>query len=525
MTDLPTVFHPRRFASERPDHPAVIMGSSGSIITYAELDRRANRLAHVLRGAGLATGDGIVIVSETTRWSLVVAWAAQRAGLIHTPVNHHLRPAEMQHVLDDCGATALVVSPSMVTTVADLDLEQVSLRLVVGDGEPTDLPRDFTAGHTALAAAPSSPIADEAEGREMVYSGGTTGRPKGIRKPVADTPIGDPTNPATASAQGLTRYGIDDQSVYLSPAPLYHAAPLVFSMSVHRLGGTVVLMESFDASLCLDLIEMHRVTHAQFVPTMFTRMLRLPRADLDAADISSLRLAIHAAAPCPIPVKQQMIEWWGPILFEYYAGTEDIGHSSITSEEWLAHPGSVGRPAQPVHVLDADGQEVPPGETGVVYFEGGRDFSYQNDPEATAAAANEHGWRTLGDIGRVDADGYLYLTDRVAHTIIVGGVNIYPREVEDVLIMHPAVSDVAVIGVPDADLGEVVHAVVQPIDPAAANDSLAAELLALCRTRLATLKCPRSIDFDPALPRDPNGKLFKRLLRDRYWEGHDSRIV
>ena len=516
------MLHPRRFAAQAPDHPAVIMGRTGEVITYRMLDEEANRLAQLLRVRGLGSGDHLAIVSETTSQSMAVIWAAQLAGLIYTPINYHLTGGEVQAVLDDCGAGAVVASGRTAPVVADLDLARVPVRLTTG----ADAVAGFERVAEAAAHLPAAPIADEGEGREMVYSGGTTGRPKGIRKPTAQTGIGDPANPAVQTALAMGNYGVDRTSVYLSPAPLYHSAPLVFCMCVHRVGGTVVLMERFDPADCLRLMSQHRVTHAQFVPTMFSRMLKLPDHVREAADLSSLQLAIHAAAPCPVEVKQQMIEWWGPILFEYYAGTEDIGHSAITSEEWLAHPGSVGRPLQPVHIVDPDGNEVPPGEVGVVYFDGGRDFQYHNDPERTAAAAHPNGWRTLGDMGHLDEEGYLYLTDRVAHTIISGGVNIYPQEIEDALIMHPEVADAAVIGVPNDDLGEEVRAVVQLVDPDRAGGDTEAALLTWCADRLAAFKCPRGVDFDQSLPRDPNGKLMKRYLRDRYWPTDaDSRIV
>ena len=516
------MLHPRRFAAQTPDHPAVIMGRTGRVITFRDLDGESNRLAHLLRARGLNAGDHLAIVSETTPQSLPAIWAAQLAGLIYTPINYHLTADELQEVLDDCGAAAVVASDRTAPVVAELDLARVPVRLTTG----TDETAGFEPMADAAADLPTTPIDDEGEGREMVYSGGTTGRPKGIRKPTAQTAIGDPANPAVQTALGMANYGVDHSSVYLSPAPLYHSAPLVFCMCVHRVGGTVVLMERFDPADCLRFIGQYGVTHAQFVPTMFSRMLKLPADVRESADLSSLQLAIHAAAPCPVEVKRQMIEWWGPILFEYYAGTEDIGHSAISSEEWLAHPGSVGRPLQPVHIVGPDGNEVPSGDIGVVYFDGGRQFQYHNDPERTAAAAHPNGWRTLGDIGRVDEEGYLYLTDRVAHTIISGGVNIYPQEIEDTLIMHPDVADVAVIGVPNDDLGEEVRAVVQLVELARAGTDTEAALLAWCAGRLAPFKCPRGVDFDDSLPRDPNGKLMKRYLRDRYWPtDSDSRIV
>jgi long-chain acyl-CoA synthetase len=326
-------------------------------------------------------------------------------------------------------------------------------------------------------------------------------------------------------ADRIARVGIDGSSVYLSPAPLYHSAPLVYSMAMHRLGATCVVMESFDPANCLETIERFRVTHAQFVPTMFVRMLHLPDSERRRYDLSSLRSVVHAAAPCPVPVKRQMLEWWGPIIDEYYAGTEDIGSTWITAAEWLAHPGSVGRPLAPAHVVGPDGQELGPGQEGVVYFEGGRPFEYHNNPSATASMVHALGWRTLGDIGVLDEDGYLYLTDRQAHMIISGGVNIYPQETENVLAGLPGVADVAVIGVPDPEMGEAVKAVVELIDPAAAGPDMEAELIAACREQIAAYKCPRTVDFVTELPRDPNGKLYKRLLKERYWEGHDTRVV
>ena len=357
----------------------------------------------------------------------------------------------------------------------------------------------------------------------MLYSSGTTGRPKGVRVPLSGQPLGTPT-PLLAMMGAL--YGMDEHTVYLSPAPLYHAAPLRFCMSVLRLGGTCIVMEKFDPRLALELIERHRVTHSQWVPTMFIRMLKLPEEERARFDLSSQRVAIHAAAPCPIPVKEQMIDWWGPILHEYYAGTEGNGFTAITSEEWLAHRGSVGRPLRgAVHIVDDEGRELPPGQEGTVYFSGGARFEYHNDPEKTRSAYDERGWSTLGDVGYLDEEGYLYLTDRKAHMIISGGVNIYPQETENVLVLHPKVADVAVIGVPNEEFGEEVKAVVQLLDPAEAGPELAEELIAWCRERLSAIKCPRSVDFVEELPRHPTGKLYKRLLKDRYWGDRNTRIV
>ena len=318
-------------------------------------------------------------------------------------------------------------------------------------------------------------------------------------------------------------YGGGLGSVYLSPAPLYHAAPLVYSMSMHRLGATVVVMEKFDPQLCLQLIERHRVSHAQFVPTMFVRMLKLPPDERERYDVTSLQLVMHAAAPCPVSVKRQMLEWWGPIIHEYYSGTEDIGSTYISPEEWLAHPGSVGRPLNECHIVGDSGEELPPGQPGLVYFAGGQSFEYHNDPAKTASVINDRGWRTLGDIGYLDNDGYLYLTDRQAHMIISGGVNVYPQESENVLAGHPAVADVAVIGVPDPEMGEAVKAVVQPTDTGAADPSSTPSCWPTAATSWPPTSAPARSTSSTA-PRDDNGKLYKRRLRERYWEGHDSLV-
>jgi fatty-acyl-CoA synthase len=408
----------------------------------------------------------------------------------------------------------------MADVVALLDLSRVPTRIAVG-GDVLG----FEAYDDVLKSASPEPLPDESEGREMLYSSGTTGHPKGVRKPLPRTALGDPAAEPVRIAQNVAAFGVGPGAVYLSPAPLYHSAPLVYSMSMQRTGATVVVMEHFDPRTCLELIERHRITHAQFVPTMFVRMLRLPEAERHRYDVSSLTFAVHAGAPCPIEVKRQMLDWWGPIVYEYYSGTEGVGSTFITPQEWLGHPGSVGRPAQECHIVGEDGQEMSPGEAGLVYFADGMAFEYHNDAEKTASVSNDKGWRTLGDIGYLDEDGYLYLTDRKAHMIISGGVNIYPQEAENVLAAHPAVVDVAVIGVPDEEMGEAVKAVVQLVDGTTGSTDLEADLLAYCRDSLATYKCPRSVDFVDALPRDDNGKLYKRLLREQYWHGHESKVI
>ena len=512
---------PSWHAAQTPDVPAIVMGSSGVTVTYRQLDERSKIFAHALRSRGLAVGDHIAILMENATAFLEVAWAAQRAGLYYTAINSHLRSSEVQYVLDDCEAAALVSSHALADVIAGLDVSRIQLR-VSADGGLAGFERydDITAAYDSSVA-----LADECEGREMLYSSGTTGRPKGVRKPLPGTRFGDPASIPAQIARGLTAGNGGAGAVYLCPAPLYHSAPLVGSMSWQRVGATVILMEKFDPRECLELIERHRVTDAQFVATMFIRMLRLGRTERERYDVSSLRRVLHTAAPCPITVKRQMLDWWGPIIDEYYSGTEDLGATYISAQEWLAHPGSVGRPIDECHIVGPDGNELPAGEVGVVYFAGGRRFEYHNDPDKTASVANDKGWRTLGDMGFLDGDGYLYLTDRKAHMIISGGVNIYPQEAENVLAGHPAVTDVAVIGVPDDEMGEAVKAIVQLADSVVPDADLEVDLINYCRSQLATFKCPRTVEFVDELPRDPNGKLYKRLLRERYWVGHESRII
>ncbi len=509
--------YPGVHAQHSPDRPAVIMGGSGEVQTYRSLDERSNRLAHLLREAGLRPGDHLALFMENQVRYMEVAWAALRAGLYLTAINSFLTPSEAEYIVDDCGATAFVTTSAKAGTVAEMAIpDRVRARLcVTADGTVPEGLDGFEDYETAIARHPATPIADESMGTFMLYSSGTTGRPKGVKRPMGTVhPSAD--DPTVAGLKVLYRFR--DGMVYLSPAPMYHAAPLAYSMWAQRCGGTVVIMERFDPLTTLQLIERHRVTHAQFVPTMFIRMLKLDEEERRRYDVSSLEVAIHAAAPCPVPVKQQMIEWWGPKLFEYYAGTEGNGSTYITSEEWLRKPGSVGRPSGTtrITILDEDGNPQPAGAEGTIWFSGAGDFEYHNSPEKTAESHRPGGLSTLGDVGYLDEDGYLFLTDRKAYMIIAGGVNIYPREIEDVLVTHPAVADVAVFGIPNDDLGEEVKAVVQPVDMAQAGPALAAELTAWCAERLARFKVPRSIDFEAELPRLPTGKLYKRVLRDRY---------
>jgi long-chain acyl-CoA synthetase len=499
--------YPGPLAETQPNKVAYVMAGSGEEVTYAQLNDRSNQLAQLLWDRGIRPGDTIAICMENNATYLVATWAAQRSGLYYTCVSSRLTVGEAEYILNDCAAQAFITSNEKRELAAELldKTPNVHTRLMVGGSiEGYENFEDTVAG----------------------YSSGTTGRPKGVKAPLAKAKAGE--NPGGVALLGQFLYGFSNDTVYLSPAPMYHAAPLRFVMAVTRLGGTVVVMEHFDPVEYLRNVEEHKVTHTQVVPTMFVRMLKLPKEEREQFDVSSLQTVIHAAAPCPIPVKEQMIEWWGPVIHEYYAGTEGNGFVACNSEEWLAHKGTVGKALTGVmHICDEDGKELPNYESGTIYFEGATNFEYHNDPEKTKGSRHpEHpDWSTLGDIGYVDDDGFLFLTDRKANMIISGGVNIYPQEAENVLTMHPKVMDVAVFGIPNEDFGEEVKAVVQPVSMDEAGPELERELLAFCKEHLAGFKVPRSIDFQAELPRHPTGKLYKRLLRDKYWEGHQSKLV
>ncbi|MET0887822.1 MAG: acyl-CoA synthetase [Mycetocola sp.] len=496
-------------AHTAPGRPAAVMGSTGETVTFAELDSRSRRLAANLRRRGLDPGDHVAVLLENRLEYFDVAWATQRSGLYLTPVNWHLAPIEAGYIVADCGARALITSAEFAGLIEQIgpSARGADVRLSV-DGPFGD----FEAYDDLVATDPDVDPEPETEGAWMFYSSGTTGRPKGIKPPLSGAPFGTST-PLEALLGGLYGFGAD--TVYLCPAPLYHAAPLGWTTTTQRLGGTVVVMDHFDAIEALRLIERYRATHVQFVPTHFVRMLKLPREERERYDLSSLRVVVHAAAPCPPDVKRQMLEWFGPIIHEYYSGSEGTAFFAIGPQEWLAHPGSVGKALIGTpHVFDDDGVEVPIGETGQIWFETATRFEYHNDPVKTAAAFNDRDMSTLGDIGHLDADGYLYLTDRVGNMIISGGVNIYPREIEDILIGHGSIEDVAVIGVADAEMGESVKAFVQLVAGETPGPDLEADIIAYCRHRLSSFKCPRSVVFVDTLPRLPTGKLLKRSLID-----------
>jgi long-chain acyl-CoA synthetase len=503
--------HPSITAQTYPHKPAVIMGISGEMVTYSQLDERSNQGAQLFRSLGLKSGDHIGIMLENCRQFLEIVWSAQRSGLIFTPISTHLKKDETTYILQNCEAKLFIGSLALADVAEQLLGEATAVEhfYMVGGVKP-----GFESWEEATDAQPNTPIADQSNGVPMLYSSGTTGKPKGVFMDKYDRDVNAPTFAAGLGAV----FGFGEETVYLSPAPLYHAAPLHYSMMTTYQGGTIVVMEKFMPELALQLIEEHRVTHSQWVPIMFNRMLKLPQDVRDAYDVSSMQVAIHAAAPCPVDIKEKMIEWWGPIIVEYYAASEGVGFTMIDSASWLTHKGSVG-PALlgELHIVGDDGVEVPTGETGTVYFGGREDhFHYHNEPEKTAQAYNAKGWATTGDVGYVDKDGFLYLTDRKNFMIISGGVNIYPQEVENIMASHEKIADVAVFGIPNEEFGEEVKAVIEPVNWADATDETAIEIMEWLRERISHIKMPRSVDFLQKLPRMDNGKLYKRHLVDKY---------
>ncbi|HTO07305.1 MAG TPA: AMP-binding protein [Myxococcota bacterium] len=514
-------------ARKSPDKPALIYGNGETVETFGQLEQRSRRIGHLLRKAGLEPGDGIAVYLANDDEFFDLYWACHRVGLYFTPVNWHLQEDEIQYIVDNCDAKLLFAHARFGELAARVASRAPKLagRFALGGEIP-----GFRSLAEALDELPAdAPLEDELEGSVMLYSSGTTGKPKGVRRALPRLPAGHPST--MAGVVGLAMlFGISENDVYLTPAPLYHAAPIGFTSSMQRLGATAVVLRRFEPEEVLRTIADQRVTSAQFVPTHFRRLLSLPESVRDKADLSSLRVAIHAAAPCPIPLKEQMIAWWGDAIMEYYGGTEG-GGTLIRAQEWLTHKGSVGRhwAGGVVHTLDENGLEFDePGREGAIYFDAPSDpsarFSYHKDPDKTASTYKGSLF-TIGDIGYKDAEGYVYLTDRQSNMIISGGVNIYPQETENHLIMHPKVQDVAVIGVPNEDLGEEVKAVVVPAAGVSPGPALERELIEFCRSALAHYKCPRTIDFASDVPRTETGKMAKRRLREKYWAGRESRIV
>jgi long-chain acyl-CoA synthetase len=506
-------------AGATPDRTAVIE-PAGRAVSYAELAATADRYGRGLQEFGLRPGDTVAGQLPNSAEALALFFAALQTGLYVVPVNWHLTAAEVAYILDDSGAGAFVAherfagSAAQAAQAAGIDPRG---RFAVG-AVPGFTPLN------ALGADGSGRPDPRTAGAPMVYTSGTSGRPKGVRRPLTGEDP-DKVPPASTWFFGLFSLAPHDGNVHLCCSPLYHTAVLNFATISIQLGHPAVLMDRFEPEQMLALIERHRVTHTHMVPTQFRRLLALPEPVRGRYDTSSLRAAIHGAAPCPQEVKRQMLDWWGPVVIEYYAASEG-GGTGITAQEWLARPGSVGQawPGSEVRVLDADGNDMPAGQPGLVYLRMGTStFDYYKDEEKTRAS-RARGMFTVGDIGYLDADGYLYLCDRKSDVIISGGVNIYPAEIEAELSCHPAVADAAVFGVPHDEWGEEIKAVVQPAAGTEPGPALTADLLAFLAARVAKFKLPKSIDYVAELPRDPNGKLYKRRLRDPYWVGRDRAI-
>ena len=504
---MPTITEQARAT---PDKHAFIMGASGEVVTFAELDAKANQIAQLLRASGIQTGQHIAMMLKNCREFIEVVFGCSRAGVVFTPISTHLKKEETAYIINNCNARLFIASASLadVATEAAEHAPELLRKFIVG-GETAG----FEDWQSAVASQPSDEISDQSLGVPMLYSSGTTGKPKGIFRAPQNTDLDAPHPLKLVGAY----YGFSDTTVYLSPAPLYHSAPLFYNTLNMTGGGTSVIMDRFDPEQALALIERYEVTHSQWVPSMFIRMLKLPEGIRERYDVSSMQRAIHAAAPCPIDIKRQMINWWGPVICEYYSSTEGVGFTLIDSEDWLAHPGSVGRPLTGVpKILDDEMKALPPGEVGQIYFDEIGRFEYFDEPGKTDEAFDTRGWGTVGDMGYLDADGYLYLTDRKNFMIITGGVNVYPAEIEGLLVTHPQIADAAVFGIPNEEYGEEVKAVVQLLDHGEAGDALSGDLILWMKERLSSVKVPKSVDFMEQLPRMDNGKLYKRHLMDAY---------
>ncbi len=514
--------HPRHHARHHPERPALILADRSVSISYRQLVENADRASRLFERLGLMEGDTIAILLENHLRYAELCWAAKNSGITYACISSQSSVDDAAYIVDNCDARLLITSAALAAVaLAVADRRAPSLHCLMLDGASGP----FLSYEVELARMPATPLGGRRRGPSMLYSSGTTGRPKGVRTPLPDDP---PEVPPRRLAMLRERYRLDDETVLVCPGPFYHASPGRFMMSVQRCGGTFVGFAKFDAQAALAAIERYRATHGLFVPTMFIRMLKLDAPTRERYDFSSLRCVLHLAAPCPIPVKEQMIAWWGPIIEEMYGGTEAVGHTLISSAEWLAHKGSVGKPAPgcSIRILDEQGKEVAPLTPGQITMSNGHRFEYYKDAEKTRDAINEEGWGTLGDIGYLDEEGFLYLTDRKSHMIVSGGVNVYPQEAENLLYSHPAIADVAVIGVPNDDFGEEVKAVVQPKRfPVEDAPALAADIIAYCRARLSPIKCPRTVDFVEELPRNEAGKLVKRLVKERYWAGRPTRLI
>ena len=513
----PSGTHPSQHAALDPDHPAYIMAASGEVVTYAQLDERSMRCARLMRELGVGVGDSIAMCVGNHRSFLELCWGAQRAGIYYTPISTHYTPAEIAFLVQNARCKVVLVAKEIGLDIAELRRRFPPNVVILSVG---DAMNGLDSYETERDRQDDLPLPDETCGFDMLYTSGTTGRPKGVRIPLTGGPI-------TEVRKGFWLYpsmGYGPETVHFSAGPLYHASPLHTALAAQTFGGTVIVPGRFDPVEALKILGDYQVTHSNWVPTHFIRLLRLPPEMRSEFDVRAQICALHGAAPCPVAVKRAMIEWFGPILVEYYGGSEGVGGCFISSAEWLKHPGSVGRPAMgKVHILDADhSRELPVGQTGTIFFESPPEVYYHDQPDGVDEMHSAHGWGTLGDIGWVDESGYLFLADRKANLVITGGVNVYPQETENRLLEHPQVLDAAVFGIPNDEFGEEVIAVVVPTDNVVADANFAEALKAFCRLELSSIKTPRHIDFRPDLPRHENGKLYKRLVRASYLTGHNA---
>jgi acyl-CoA synthetase (AMP-forming)/AMP-acid ligase II len=515
------VEHPRHHAGADPERLALVIADTGESVSYGQLMQGSARSARLLEALGCAQGDTICLLSKNNPTFLEICWGAKDSGLHYACVSTQLNADDAAYIVANSDARVFIASYTMAELAGQIAAKLAgNVRLLMFGGTIDG----FESYEAYRDQQSDQALPDRIRGASMLYSSGTTGRPKGVRTALLDVP---PTVPPLRHRLIADFFGFDSTTVFINPGPFYHAAPLRMMMAVQRLGGTAVGFSHFDPETVLEGIQRYRGTHGFFVPTMFVRMLQLEEPLRQKFDLSSMRCAIHGAAPCFVPVKEAMMAWWGPVLYEVYGGTEGVGHTFIGPQEWLRKKGSVGKAASgcTIRIVDEQNREVPANTPGLVYLGNGRQFEYYKDEEKTAQAMDAEGLATMGDIGYLDDDGYLFLTDRQAHMIISGGVNIYPQEAEAVLIEHPGIEDVAVIGVPNPEFGEEVKAVVVPARADCDPDILAAEIIRYCRKRLSAIKCPRTVDFVSELPRSDAGKLLKRLIRAPYWEGRDSAIV
>lgn len=521
--------YPGYWAEKQGDTTAAINTETGESITYTELNDRSNQLAQFMYSKGLRRGDRVALFMENNIRYFEIIWAALRSGLYITPINRHLNADETAYIVNNCEAKILITS-AYLEPMADALVDKIKRceTLLMTDRSSQSNPKSaYTCYENILEYIPAVALANQPEGAPLIYSSGSTGQPKGIVQPIPDREAPDYPEKGVALQKNL--FGFDSNTRYLSTAPCYHSIPLGQILAVQRLGGTVVMMPKFDALLSLKAIQEFKITHSQWVPTMFSRILKLTEAEQSIYRLSSMKVAIHGGAPCPKAVKQKMIDLWGPMFFEMYGSTEGLGLTVSNSKDWLERPGTVGKAIWGIpHICGEDGEDLPIGESGAVYFEMKKiSFNYHNDDKKTKKTQHpqHENWGTVGDIGYLDEDGFLYLNDRADFMIISGGVNIYPQELEDTLIMHPKVADVAVFGIPHEEMGEEVKAVIQVEAHIEESPELEKELIDYAKNQIAHYKCPRSIDFISEFPRLPTGKLYKKPLKAKYWKGHESAVV